>query len=408
MEEQRYSQYARGVITGVLSAVCVFLVIGAAGFFLLQGRHSFISIGTKDEKTELLSTGTQAKLEALEQLIDQTYYEDVEEETLVNGLYKGLIASLGDPYSAYYTAEEYQEMMISASAQYYGIGAVLRQDPETMQVSIVRVYEDSPADQAGLEDEDVIVQVDDIVSRTMELSELVTHIRGEENSTVHLLINRNGQQIDVDVMRGKVDVPTVDGRMLTDDIGYIMIAEFGEATADDFKSQVEQLRQQGMQKLIVDLRDNPGGMLDSVTEILDYILPEGLIVYTEDKQGQREEVTSDAERYLDLPMAVLINGQSASCSEIFAGAIRDYEYGTLIGTTTYGKGVVQGIRKLMDDSAVKLTTAKYFTPKGENIHGTGIAPDIELEYKYTGNQKKEYDYLKDNQVRKAINILKKK
>ena len=406
MEEKKLDGYAKGVITGVLSAVCVFLVIGGIGFFWLQGRVSFLNAGGK--QTELLNEATRTKLEALEAIVNQTYYEDVDEETMVNGLYKGLVASLGDPYSAYYTPEEYQEMMISASAQYYGIGAVLQQDPESMQVSIVRVYEGSPADQAGLKADDIILQVDDIVSKTMELTELVTHIRGEENSTVHLKIYRDGKRQEVDVKRGKVDVPTVDGQMLTEDIGYISITEFGEATAKHFIEQVLTLQQLGMKKMIVDLRDNPGGMLDSVTEILDYILPEGLIVYTEDKQGEREEITSDADRYLDISMAVLINGQSASCSEIFAGAIRDYDYGTLIGTKTYGKGVVQGIRKLTDDSAIKLTTARYFTPKGENIHGTGIAPDIELEYKYSGKKNnKEYDYLKDNQVKRAIRVLEK-
>ena len=161
-----------------------------------------------------------------------------------------------------------------------------------------------------------------------------------------------------------------------------------------------------MKKLIVDLRDNPGGMLDSVSEILDYILPEGLLVYTEDKQGNRQEERSDAEHYLDYPMAVLINGNSASCSEIFAGAIRDYDYGTLIGTTTYGKGVVQTVRSLPDNSAIKLTTAKYFTPKGENIHGTGIDPDIELEFKYSGKADEAYDYTKDNQIQRAVKVLK--
>ena len=174
--------------------------------------------------------------------------------------------------------------------------------------------------------------------------------------------------------------------------------------------EIQELQKEGMEKIIIDLRDNPGGMYDSVIEVLDYILPEGLIVYTEDKYGNRQEETSDAERYLDLPMAVLINGNSASCSEIFAGAIRDYDYGVLIGTTTYGKGVVQTVRPLSDHSAIKLTTAKYFTPKGENIHGTGIEPDITLKYKYSGKIEAGavYNYKKDNQVQRAIRELKAK
>ncbi len=402
-------RYAAGVVTGLLSAVCIFIILVAVGIFWLHGRISVGGIfGGGGSSANIVNNSVRAKINELTAAIDEYYYEDVDTKDLTEGLYKGLFEGLDDPYSVYYTEEEYQEMMISTSAQYYGIGAVLQQDPKTMQVQIKKIYDNTPAQEAGLKDDDLVISVEDIDARSMELSELVTHIRGKENSRVHLVISREGESeyLEFDVRRGKVDVPTVDGQMLEDNIGYIIIAEFGEATAESFIQKVEQLQKQGMEKLVVDLRDNPGGMLSSVSEILDYILPEGLIVYTEDKHGNRQEVTSDAEHYMELPMAVLINGHSASCSEIFAGAIRDYDYGTLIGTTTYGKGVVQTVRPLSDRSAIKLTTARYFTPKGENIHGTGIAPDIELKYKYTGKKGEEYDYEKDNQVRKAVSELK--
>lgn len=405
---QRDHKFAKGVFTGVIFTLCVTFLLGAAGVYWLHGRISTDSnpYGTSQN---IVDNSVRAKINQLAAMIKENYYEDVDEQDLTNGLYKGLFASLDDPYSSYYTEEEYEEMMISASAQYYGIGAVLQQDRDTMEVYIARVYEDTPAEDAGLKAGDQIVKVEDIEARSMELSELVTHIRGEQDSKVHLVIYREGQTgyMEFDVRRGKVDVPTVDGQMLASDIGYIMIAEFGEATAEDFEQKVEELQAQGMKKMIVDLRDNPGGMLTTVNEVLDYILPEGLIVYTEDKQGNRQEYKSDAERYLNLPMAVLINGNSASCSEIFAGAVRDYDYATLIGTTTFGKGIVQSVRPLSDRSAFKLTTAKYYTPKGENIHGTGIEPDIELKYKYTGKEDEDYDYMKDNQVRRAVKELKK-
>jgi carboxyl-terminal processing protease len=283
---------------------------------------------------------------------------------------------------------------------------VLQQDPDTMQVTINHVYEGSPAESAGIKDGDMIIQVDDITATSMELSELVTHIRGDKGTQVHLKIYREGESdyLEFDVTRDVVDVPTVSGQMLDDGIGYIAIAEFGDKTATEFSEQVKELEQEGMTSMIVDLRDNPGGMVDSVTEILDQILPEGVTVWTEDKQGRKKEYTSDAD-CMDYPMAVLINGNSASSSEIFAGAIRDYEYGTLIGTKTFGKGIVQSIRKLSDGSAIKLTTAKYFTPSGENIHGEGIAPDIELEYEYLDPDATEYNIMDDNQVRKAIEVL---
>lgn len=400
--------FAKGVVTGILSATLLFLILVVLGLFLLQGSISIGAGSSNSGKAEnVLTRSVRNKITELSDLIQKGYYEDVDTEALAEGMYKGMFESLGDPYSAYYTPEEYEDMMIAAGAQYYGIGAVLQQNAKTMQVHIVKTYDGTPAQEAGLKADDIIVKVEDINARSMELSQLVTYIRGKEGSSVHLVIDRDGEkeQLEFDVERRKVDIPTVDSRMLSDQIGMIEIAEFGEATAKDFKKAVKELQASGMKKMIVDLRDNPGGMLDSVTEILDAILPEGLIVYTEDKYGNRQEIRSDAENYLDLPMAILINGNSASSSEIFAGAIRDYDYGTLIGTTTFGKGIVQSVRPLQDKSAVKLTTAKYYTPNGENIHGTGIDPDIKLKYRYTGEKDAEYDYMKDNQVRKAMKVL---
>ncbi len=405
-------RFSKGFLAGVLCMACVMLLLAAAAIFWLHGWISpGGSISYEGVSANIVDGSVRAKINDLTALIKAYYYEDVDEEDLTEGLYKGLFASLEDPYSAYYTEEEYEEMMISASAQYNGIGAVLQQDPETMRVKIVKVYEGTPAEKAGLKSEDTVIMVEDIDARSMELSELVTHIRGKENSKVRLVISREGAFSErvFRVKRAQVDVPTVEQMMLEDTIGLIVINEFGKATGADFKAAVESLQAEGMEKMIVDLRDNPGGMLESVTEVMDYILPEGLIVYIEDKYGNRQEEKSDAEHYLDLPMAVLINGNSASCSEIFAGAIRDYDYGILIGTTTFGKGVVQTVRPLADNSAIKLTTAKYFTPKGENIHGTGIAPDIELKYKYSGTIEvgASYDYTKDNQVKRAVKELKK-
>lgn len=403
-------RFSKGFLTGVVATLCVSALLAAAGMFWLQGRFS-TGGSYEGVSANLVDSSVRSKINDLTALIKAYYIEDAKDEDLTEGLYKGLFASLEDPYSAYYTQEEYQEMMISASAQYSGIGAVLQQDRDTMQVKIVKVYDETPAQGAGLKAGDQVVRVGNIDANSMELSELVTHIRGKENSKVRLVISREGEfenQV-FKVKRATVDVPTVESMMMEDQIGLVVINEFGKATAEDFIQSVEELRQQGMEKIIIDLRDNPGGMFDSVTEVLDYILPEGLIVYTEDKYGNRQEETSDAEHCLDLPMAVLINGNSASCSEIFAGAIRDYGYGVLIGTKTYGKGVVQTVRPLSDNSAIKLTTAKYYTPKGENIHGTGIEPDIELKYKYSDKIEAgaAYDYTKDNQVRRAVRELKK-
>ena len=297
----------------------------------------------------------------------------------------------------------------SAKQNYYGIGAMLSQDRDSMQVTITHVYEGSPAEAAGLKNGDVITLVEDLESVSMELSDLVTHIRGEEGTTVHLQVYREGEPdyLEFDVKRANIDLPTVSHRMLDDRIGYIRIVEFGEPTVEQFEAAANELLEGGMRALVLDVRDNPGGMLTSVTEILDDFLPEGTLVYMQNKQGERQDYTSSAERMFDCPVAVLINGNSASASEILAGAVRDFEYGKLIGTKTYGKGVVQTIIGLEDGDAIKLTTAKYFTPKGENIHGTGIEPDIELDFEYQGDETQAYDALKDNQVQKAMEVLNK-
>jgi carboxyl-terminal processing protease len=212
------------------------------------------------------------------------------------------------------------------------------------------------------------------------------------------------ETLEFDVERKNVVLPSVEGEMLSGNIGYIAIGEWQDNTPEQFKALVEEFESEGMESLIIDVRSNPGGLLDSVVEVLDYILPKGTVVYTEDKYGQRKTYSSDAD-CLQYPMAVLINGNSASASEIFAGAIKDYSYGTLIGTTTFGKGIVQSIFTLPDGDALKVTTAKYFTPNGNYIHGVGIDPDIELEYEYGGPTDEAYDKQYDNQLQKAIQIL---
>lgn len=410
IEQERRKTFCKGITLGVLTtlAVCllVFFVIPVVQLQRIESSQKTQQAAQTDD-SRLLTQPVESKIERLADVIDQLYYEDVDKEDLVEGLYKGLLEGVGDPYTAYYTPEEYKELMISATSSLSGIGIVMQQDPDTMQVSVNYVYEGSPAEKAGILAGDLIVQAEDVMATSMELSEFATHIRGDEGTTVHLKLYRYGKgYLELDVERAIIDVPTLKGEMLDDGIGYIRIAEFGEKTAEEFADAVSELEAQGMTAMIVDLRNNPGGMVDSVTKLLDQILPEGVVVWTEDKNGNKKEYTSDA-ACLDYPMAVLINENSASSSEIFAGAIRDYDYGTLIGTKTFGKGIVQSIRRLADGSAIKLTTSRYFTPNGQNIHGEGIEPDIELEYEYFDQDATEYDMMDDNQILKAIEVLKK-
>ena len=414
IEQERRRTFCKGIAFGALMTLALSLLV----FFVIpmvqikraqnglqQAQQQQQEAAGKDAK--LLSPAVENKIEQLANTIDLLYYEDVDDEDLVQGLYKGLLEGVGDPYTAYYTPEEYKELMISATSSLSGIGVVMQQNPDTMQVTVNYVYEGSPAEKAGILAGDLIIQAEDAVASSMELSDFATHVRGDEGTIVHLKLYRIGTgYMNVEVKRAIIDVPTVKGEMLDDGIGYIMIAEFGSKTAEEFADAVKELEAQGMTSVIVDLRNNPGGMVDSVTQLLDQILPEGVIVWTEDKYGKKKEYTSDAS-CLDYQMAVLINESSASSSEIFAGAIRDYKYGTLIGTKTFGKGVVQGIRRLADGSAIKMTTSKYFTPNGQNIHGEGIEPDIKLEYKYLDPDATKYDKMNDNQILKAIEVLSK-
>ena len=360
----------------------------------------------KTAESNILTNKTVKKIDELMSYIDLYYNDDCDEDDIRNAIYAGTLEGLGDPYSVYYTADEYKDMQISTSGKYYGIGAALGQDAKTKEVTISKVYEGTPAEEAGLRDGDQIVKVNDTVSTSEELSDLVQKIRGEEGTTVHLKIYRASTKktFEVDVERKNVELPSITSKMLDGGIGYIQISEFQSETEEQFKSALADLKKQGMKSLIVDVRSNPGGLITAAANILDQILPEGTVVYTEDKYGKREDYTSDS-KCLKCPIAVLVNENSASASEIFAGAIKDYNYGTLIGTKTFGKGIVQTVFPLEDGDAVKITTAKYYTPKGNYIHGVGIEPDINLTYKYSGPEDEAYDMKYDNQVQKAIKVL---
>lgn len=401
--------FGAGILIGSVCTFLVFFVVLIGGYTLVNTMGSSIDKepGVEQSPQEGLLDGSfEKKAAELSKLINQYYYEDVDKKALVEGMYAGMAEGLGDPYSAYFSAEEYASFNESTTGVYYGIGTVLTQDAKTNVVTILHVYPGTPSQEAGLKDGDIIVKVDDIAGDSMELSELTTHIKGEEGTKVHIEVMRQGESdyLGFDVERRKIEVPTVEYQMLEGKAGLIRITEFSNSTPQQFDEAVKDLQGQGMESMIVDLRDNPGGVLQSVCDMLDKVLPEGLLVYTEDKYGNRSDYKSDA-GCMEIPMAVLINGNSASASEIFAGAIKDYKYGTLIGTTTFGKGIVQTIIPLNDGSAIKLTMAKYFTPKGNYIHEVGISPDIELEYQYTNEDDETYDPMHDNQVLKALEVL---
>lgn len=349
-----------------------------------------------------LGTGN-SKMRLLNTLIDQYYAGEVDEEKLEQGIYKGYIEGLDDPYSAYYDEEETRQMTEMATGEFAGIGVLISQDKNTGVLQAVQVYEDSPADKAGIQDGDIFYKVDGEDITGQDMSVVVEKIKGEEGTTVQLTMLRGEtlQEKDFTVEREIIEQQTVQSEMKEESVGYIRITEFASVTYEQYKEALENLESQGMERLIVDLRNNPGGNLKTVCEILDLMLPQGLIVYTEDKNGEREEYRSDEEHVFEKPLVVMMNGNSASASEIFAGAVQDYGTGQIVGTQSYGKGLVQQMFDLQDGTSVKLTIAEYFTPKGRNINGIGITPDIEIEYE-CDEQKPD----RDNQLEKAIETVK--
>lgn len=342
------------------------------------------------------------KMELLNSLIDRYYIGDVDETDLSEGVYKGYIEGLGDPYSVYYDEEETKQMSESLSGEFGGVGALMSQDRETGVITVLQVYDGSPAQEAGMRDGDTLYKVEGEEVTGEDLSDVVSKVKGEKGTQVTLTVLRadTGEEEELTITRDTIEAQTVSCEMKEGNVGYIRITEFDTVTYEQYKEALEDLEDQGMERLIVDLRSNPGGNLDTVCDILDLMLPEGLIVYTEDKNGEREEYTSDEENQFDKPLVVMMNGYSASASEIFAGAIQDYGLGQIVGTQSYGKGVVQSVFDLQDGTSVKLTIAEYFTPNGRSIDGEGITPDVEVEYQYDENNPDA-----DNQLEKAMEVV---
>lgn len=390
-ENKSNNPFFKGLLVGAL-AMCLLLAAGYGIRSHMRGRD------------ENLAARTEEKLDQLNTLIDAYYLysEDLSEEDLEDGILKGYVDALGDPYSVYYNEEETTELYEETEGEYSGVGIVFSQNIKTKVVTAVQVYE-GPAKNAGVKEGDILSKVDGEDVSTAELSDTVKKIRGEEGSEVELVVLRGEkkEEISLKMIRRKIQVQTVESEMKEGQIGYIQITEFDTVTYQQFADALEQLTAKGMKGLVVDLRSNPGGSLTTVVQILDLLLPEGTIVYTEDKNGEQEVYTSDPEE-CDLPIAVLVNGYSASASEIFAGAIQDYEKGPIVGTTTYGKGIVQQLIGLKDGTSVKLTISEYFTPNGRNIHGKGIEPDVEVESVYD-----EQHSDVDNQLEKALDEVKK-
>lgn len=356
----------------------------------------------------VVNAKTERKLKEIQSYIDVYYLDDVDKKTMEDAVCHGVLGGLGDSYAAYYNEEEYEDMTEKTSGNYCGIGAYVSQSPTTGAVTVIQPLEDSPALRAGLKSGDIITQVDGRDVAGEDLTTVVSRMKGEAGSKVKLTVIRDGEKkpLEITITRAEIESKTVSSVMLDGNVGYIAVSAFEEVTKEQFRDALEDLERQGEKALIIDLRDNGGGLLSTAVDMLDRLLPEGVLVYTMDKHGQKQEYFSDNKESFDKPVAILVNENSASASEVFSGAMQDYEKGVLVGTTTFGKGIVQSIFDLSDGTALKLTTSKYYTPNGRNIHETGLKPDVEVELNGKTTQLDNGTTI-DNQVKRALEYLQK-
>lgn len=403
---KRNSGLGKGIVIGVLATLMV-VIIGLSSVITAFIRKGYIHIGTGGQvyvqdigvtDDEGIGSKIEGKLNALDSLLENGFYfDDVDDEKAAENIFKAYLAAYGDKYTVYYTPEEYKSLMETTSGTFYGIGAVC-QKAEDGSILVTEAYEDAPAYKVGIRNGDRVIEVNGQDIRGMDLSVGVALIKGEKGTEVNLTVVRGDETLKFTVTRDKINVKTVASRVLDNNIGYIYISQFDDVTTGQFKSALDELQGHGITGLVIDIRNNPGGVLTTVVDMLDYILPNGLIVYTETKSGKKQEYTGYDNHEVNIPIAVLVNGNSASASEIFAGAMQDYGKAQIIGTQTFGKGIVQTIRQLTDGSAVKYTVAKYFTPKGQDIHGKGVTPDQTVEIPENATE--------DVQLNAAIEYLK--
>lgn len=443
-ENKNRNKFWKGVLVGALvTAFAGLIIVGVAtgisviGRSVIDNQQTQIveSSGAAQQSRQQLDMNTlERKLNMLQRIVDEYFLFDEDMDKVEAGIYKGMMSGLDDPYSVYYTPEEYEALSEETEGVYCGIGVLASQSIDTGLITALRVFPGSPAEEAGMKKGDILYKVEDIDASSEELDVLVQqYIRGPEGTYVNLTVVRGGEEIALHIERRMVENATVEHQLLEDKTGYIMVTQFDIVTGDQFKAAVDDLEAQGMERLVIDLRDNPGGVVQSCVDMAAYILPEdkfdGTILSMATKTGKaeryycedgeiRHEVYDGAPRddlyprkdghELNIPIAVLMNGQSASASEVFAGALQDYGKAVLVGTTSFGKGIVQSLIPLTDGSAVKLTVAHYYTPGGSDLHEKGLTPDVEVKLELDEDLKGQYDIPldRDNQVQKAIEVLK--
>lgn len=416
------NRYLSGVISGMLCTLLVCSVV--FGIIYYNGNGNTVGKENTNQTVTVTPSGTdtstedgsvspevfQKKINTIKNLVNQAFLYDVTEKDYQEYMLKGLMEALDDPYSCYYTKEEYASVMESTNGVYCGIGAVVSQNRNTGVITVVKPYVDGPAYTAGILPGDIIYKVNNEEVTGIDLTTVVTNMKGEKGTDVTISVYRENETEPRDyvVTRDEIEIQTVEYEMLADNIGYIAISQFDKVTVEQYRSAISDLIDQGMVGLIIDLRDNGGGLYTSAVSMLDRLINDGLLVYTETKSGERDEEYATKKESFKLPLAVLVNGNSASASEIFAGAVQDHGIGTIVGTQSFGKGIVQSLIPLTDGSAVKITISNYYTPSGRSIHGVGITPDVVVDLDDALKSQVVIKHEEDNQLQKAIEVIKEK
>ena len=384
--------FLKGIATGILSIVLVF-----AGIFVFRSLNAYLG-NSKFTPSE--------KVNKILSVLDTYYVEDMDVADVWEGMYKGMVESLGDPYTVYLSEDDLKIFYEDNEGSFTGIGVEITVDREDMNITVITPISGSPAEAAGIMSGDKILKVNGIPVSGNELNEAIQMIKGKEGTEVTVSIYREptGDMFDLKIIRGEINEETVRYEMKENDIGYIKITQFKKNTYDQFMEAYNSLNKMGQRGLIIDLRNNPGGLFDVVGKITDELVPEGTYVYTIDKQGNRVDKTSDKD-YINIPLCVIVNGNSASASEILSGAVQDMGTGELVGTQTFGKGLVQGIYPLGDGSGIKITIQKYYTPNGVCIQGEGITPDYVVELPENVQNPLVVSKEDDTQLEKSIEII---
>ena len=371
--EKNSKRPSKSAIRGFFAGVGVTF----AAIIVIVALYINLPVGYSVKSPESLSAAK--KINEILNMIDKYYIGDIDEELISDYMCLGIVSGLEDPYSTYYTKEQYEELSVSQQGHYKGIGVTIVE--ENGEIVVTEVSEDSPAANAGIQKDDVIKSVNGEQTADYTVSEVTEMVRDAQSDDIELEIYRpsTDETFNVTVTRELMDSVSVAGGMI-DNTGYIAIQSFTGVTAEQFAELLEQIKEKGAESLIIDLRGNGGGLVSAACDTLRELIPDGVLVYTEDKNGNKEEITSESGKEAGIPTAVLVDEDTASASEIFAGALQDRQKAVIVGTQTYGKGIIQDVYKLGDGSVVRLTVAHYYTPNGNNIHEVGITPDVEAQY----------------------------